>query len=132
MQNIKFLFMAFSAFVAAGCAISPPPPPKPEGDYRPVNRLSQVPLNTSIPRVFDFDYSGSLEGALLEIQRHQPQVRIEPSQGQSNAVNVKISARQVTLENALQLIAREARGIAEIVHRPDSINRTDSVFIRYR
>lgn len=120
------------AVALTGCAVSPPPPPSVQGEYRPVNRLSDVPFNSSIPRVFDFDYRGSLEGALLEVRKHQPQMRIEPSEGTRKMVNIRISARQVTLENALQLIAREAKGTAEIVHRPDSVNKIDGVFIRYK
>lgn len=116
----------------AGCAVSPPAPPKVNGEYRPVNQLSDLPFNSSIPRVFDFDYEGSLEGALIEIRKHQPQMRIEPSEGKRKVINIKISARQVTLENALQLVAREAKGVAEVVHRPDSVNKIDSILIRYK
>jgi len=132
MRSAQLLPMALAVALTTGCTISPPPPPQPEGDYRPVNKLSNVPLNTSIPRVFDLDYSGSLEGALVAIRKHQPQVRIEPSEGERKVVNITISARQVTLENALQLLARETKGIAEIVHRPDAVNKIDTILIRYK
>jgi len=132
MHHASTVAIALAAAVAAGCTISPPPPPKAEGDYRPINRLSNVPLNTSIPRVFDLDYSGSLEGALVAIRKQQPQVRIEPSEGERKVVNIKIAARQVTLENALQLLARETKGVAEIIHRPDAGNKIDTVLVRYK
>jgi len=132
MHHASTVAIALATVIAAGCTISPPPPPKAEGNYRPINRLSNVPLNTSIPRVFDLDYSGSLEGALVAIRKQQPQMRIEPSEGERKVVNVKISARQVTLENALQLLARETKGVAEIVHRPDAVNKIDTILIRYK
>jgi len=132
MPLSRICLVALVAIMAPGCTISPPPPPKPTGDYRPVNRLPQVPHDTAIPRVFDMDYRGDLEGALAEISKHQPQIRIDPPQGERQPVEIMISVRQVTLEHALQLLARQARGIAEIVHRPDSLNKTDSILIRYR
>ena len=62
------------AILASGCATKPPPPPAPvSGEYRPINT---PPIDTPVrysPRIFDFKYTGTPEGALAALKEVQTQ-----------------------------------------------------------
>lgn len=129
---MKALLIVASVAILAGCA-HPPAPPAVEGSYRPVNGISTAPANTTVPRVFDFDYKGTLPGALAALTAKQPRMRLEPdrNEGIPSNIAVEVELRQVTLSNALQAIARATNGRAEVIEEPDFENRSSVVYIRY-
>lgn len=117
----------------AGCATKPPPPPTPvSGEYRPINT---PPIETPVrysPRIFDYKYTGTPEGALAGLKEIQSQLIITPAEGAQGAVSiVRLDLRQVTLERALKTIAEQSNGKFDIIYKPDPTNNVDFAYIRY-
>ncbi|MDR3299971.1 MAG: hypothetical protein LBU43_08215 [Candidatus Accumulibacter sp.] len=97
--------------LAAACTGTPPKPPLPEGEYRPIN-LRAAPAHRE---VFDFVYEGDILGALPALKAVAPQIQVMPTLGQAIPLPVKLDLRGARLEDALRAIGMEGRGLADVV-----------------
>jgi hypothetical protein len=125
---MRSFIAALVACVLAGCAMSPPKPPQPQGEYRPVN----LPAAASQSPSFEFSYEGDVLAALPALKEVAPDLTVLPPQGPATSVFVKVHLRTPDLEAALRSIAEQGRGMFEIVwttSRAPGINR---VFVRFR
>lgn len=120
--------------ILAGCAGSPPKPPIPEGDYRPINVPRYQKQATTAPSaVFDFAYDGDITGALPALKLVAPELQVMPDQGKPWPVHVSVNLKATTLENALRTVGEQGKNLADVVwttskHGKDS----GKVFIRFR
>lgn len=110
LETKKMMEILVVCLTIAGCSGSPPKPPVPDGDYRPVNR--PVVLHQD---VFDFRYKGDILGALPALKRVVPNLEILPVVGQPTAVPVQINLHATTLEGALRAIGEKGGDNADVV-----------------
>lgn len=111
-----------------GCG-SPPKPSTVEGEYRPINRITDgrtTEKNTK--RVFDFVFEGDIVDSLVALQAIQPQIKVKPPIGKAFPLPLRLELQGVVLEDALQAIGEQGVNIADVVWLPAS----NEVFIRYR
>lgn len=82
----------------------------------------QVILTETIaPSVFDFQYKGDLQGAIIALQEIQPQLVILPAAGVVTPVQVQVSLRGTHLADALRSIEEQAGKAAGLVYANQKI-----------
>jgi len=124
----------------AGCSGSPPKPPMPSGDYRPVNS----PVNRSTTQqiskevfaskeVFDFAYDGDILGALPALKSVVPQINVVPSLGTPTPLPVRVRLRNATLSSALHAISIQGGDVADVAYniRHEGSDVFINVFLRF-
>lgn len=120
-----------TVILLAGCAGSPPKPPEPKGEYRPVNR-SEAPSNKAIPVVFDYSFEGDIINALPALRASQPNLIVAAPHGKPTPLLVRVNLRATTLENALRAIGEQGGDVADVVWNTSNQKSVNEVFIRYR
>lgn len=118
--------------VLVGCA-SPTPPPKPVGEYRPVNASPKSP-SANGPKIFDFHFEGDIVAALDALHTIQPQLNVMPPMEAGAKVvpiPVKVHLSKVDLETALQAIGGQGGDAAEVVLTTTGNPDTNKVFIKF-
>ena len=125
---MRYMVGLLAACLLAGCAGSPPKPPSPEGDYRPINKPA-----TSTPQgVLDFYYEGDILGVLPALKRVAPQINVMPMLGNPSPLPVRVSLRGATIEDALRAIGEQAGGVADVVLNSTRHQGVKHVFLRFR
>ncbi len=125
---MRYMLGVLAVCLLAGCAGSPPKPPLPEGDYRPINRPA-APVKSD---VFDFIYEGDILGALPALKNGAPQINVMPSLGQATPLPVRLNLYGVRLEDALRAIGVQGAGVADVVWNTTRHQGGNQVFIRFR
>lgn len=108
----------------SGCAGSPPEPPQPEGEYRPVN-ITKTKTDKTAKKTgtFNFRFDGDIADALEALAAQQPQLEALPPQGQTTPVPVHIDLIATDLPNALKVIGEQGGGLADVVWLSTKSNR---------
>lgn len=125
---MRFIFGVLTVCFLAGCAGSPPKPPMPEGEYRPINR----PAAPARQDVFDFTYEGDILGALPALKEVAPQINVMPSLGKPSPLPVRVRLRATTLQNALRAIGEQGGDVADVVLNTTQHQGGNHVYIRFR
>lgn len=125
---MRYMIGVLTACLLAGCAGSPPKPPMPEGDYRPINR----PAAPARQGAFDFSYEGDILGALPALKHVAPQIDVMPTLGKPSPLPVRVSQRGTTLEDALRAIGEQGGDVADVVLNTTRHQGGNQVFIRFR
>ena len=125
---MRYMVGLLTACLLAGCAGSPPKPPMPEGDYRPINR----PTAPAKKDVFDFTYEGDILGALPALKEVAPQINVMPALGKPAPLPVRLRLRETTLESALRTIGEQGGDVADVVWNTTRHEGGNQVFIRFR
>ncbi|MDR2031368.1 MAG: hypothetical protein LBP86_03720 [Azoarcus sp.] len=110
------------ACILAGCANSPPKPPLPKGDYRPINQAKPAQA------VFDFAYEGDILGALPALRHLAPEITVLPASGRATPISIHVDLRGARLEDALRAIGAQGNGVADVVWNA----ARHQVFVRFR
>jgi hypothetical protein len=116
------------ACALASCALAPPKPAQPAGEYRPINVAASTPMQ----RRFDFDYEGDISGTLAALKEVAPGVSVLPAEGPPSPVPVSVQLQSTDLEGALRAIGEEGRGTFEVVWITSRAPGIDRVFVRFR
>jgi hypothetical protein len=125
---MRYMLGVLTVCLLAGCAGSPPKPPMPEGDYRPINR----PAAPAPQGVFDFHYEGDILGALPALKRVAPQINVMPTLGKPSPLPVRVNLRGATLEDALRAIGEQGGDVADVVLNTTRHQGGNHVFVRFR
>jgi len=125
---MRYTIGVLTVCLLAGCAGSPPKPPMPEGEYRPINRPAAPVKKDS----FDFTYEGDILGALPALREVAPQINVMPSLGKPSPLPVRLKLRGTTLENALRAIGEQGGDVADVVWNTTRHQGGNQVFIRFR
>jgi len=125
---MRYLLLISTICFLAGCAGSPPKPPLPTGEYRPIN-IPSTPVRLD---VFNFSYEGDILGALPALKEVAPQINVMPPLGQASPLPVRLNLFGVALEDALRAIGEQGGGIADVVWNTTRHQSSNQVFIRFR
>jgi len=125
---MRYILLIFTFCLLAGCAGSPPKPPLPTGEYRPIN----IPAEPVRLDVFNFSYEGDILGVLPALKEVAPQITIMPSLGQASPLPVRLNLFGVGLEDVLHAIGEQGGGIADVVWNTTRHQGGNQVFIRFR
>lgn len=109
-----------------GCAGSPPKPPAPDGEYRPINRSipsRAAPLN--------FVYEGDIGSVLSAMKDAGFNFDALPSVGTPQAKIIRLNLRDTTLEKTLKAIGDQCGDVAEVVWRATPNSGANEIFIRF-
>jgi hypothetical protein len=127
-DSMRYIIGAIAISVLAGCAGSPPKPPAPDGEYRPINIQNQAPRKET----FDFSYEGDILGVLTALSTVAPQVKVLPHVGKPIPLQIRLNMKATSVEKALQAIANQSGQRAEIVSSATHTQSTNQVFIRFK
>jgi len=125
---MRYLFGSLTLLFLTGCAGSPPKPPLPTGEYRPIN----VPAAPVQQNVFNFSYEGDILGALPALKEVAPHIDVMPTLGQASPLPVRLKLSGVSLEDALRAIGAQGGGVADVVWTTNRHHSSHQVFIRFR
>jgi hypothetical protein len=100
----------------------------PEGEYRPINRLSTMAKQER----FDFQYEGDIIGTLAALKVVAPQINVMPPVGKPVPVQVKVQLHATTLESALRAIGEQGGEAVDVVLNSTRHQGGNQVFIRFR
>lgn len=134
---MRYTIGVLTVCLLAGCSGTPPKPPLPQGDYRPVN-APPIAKKATIQRPdwqaghFDFIYEGDITGALPALKEQAPEIKVMPTVGKAIPVPVRISLHGATLEAALRAIGEQGVQAAELVWNTTRNKGSNQVFIRFR
>jgi len=115
--------LCLTLFLLAGCSGSPPKPPMPEGDYRPINntqrdfraREKARPQTTHHRQEnFDFFYEGDISGALSALKAVVPEIVVVPPMGKPVPIPVRVRLYKTTLEKAIHSISLQGGEHADV------------------
>lgn len=109
-----------------GCAGSPPKPPAPEGDYRPINRVM-----TPKHGVINFVYEGDISGVLSAMKDAGFSFTALPPVGNPQPKTIRIHLRETTLEKTLKSIGEQCGDVAEIVWKATPDAGSNEIFVRF-
>ena len=106
----------------------PTPEPKPNNNVSTVKVKSRSKYHRSkkSPSInisglhFDYNYSGDISGSLEHLQDIDYSVKIEPSIGKKQSVNISIDATNWTLNQLLSSINSQADGYATVQYNPNN------------
>jgi hypothetical protein len=124
---VRYTFPVVAAGLLAGCAGSPPQPPLPAGEYRPIN----IPAAPALRDVFEFVYAGDILGALPALAKVAP-IKVMPTLGKATPLPVRLDLQGVRLEQALRAIGAQGGGVADVVWHATLNRGGNQVFIRFR
>jgi hypothetical protein len=124
---MRYMLGVVAACLLVGCAGSPPKPPLPEGEYRPIN----IPTAPARLKVFNFVYDGDITGVLPALKTVAPLINVMPTLGQATPLPVRLNLQGVRLEDALRAIGAQSGGIADVVWNITRHQGGNQVFIRF-
>lgn len=125
---MRYMLGVVATCLLVGCAGSPPKPPLPEGEYRPIN----IPAAPAKLDVFNFAYEGDILGVLPALKTVAPQLNVMPTLGQATPLPVRLNLQGVRLEQALRAIGAQGGGVADVVWNTTRHQGGNQVFIRFR
>lgn len=102
------------ALAVAGCAGAPPAPPKPEGEFRPINRVEEFAPKTG---QIDFVYEGDVSGVPAALARQAAVAQVLPPIGRATPSPIRIDD--------------QGAGAFEVVFRPGRAPGIAQTFVRY-
>lgn len=128
MRHILAICGVLAACALPGCVGSPPKPPLPKGDYRPINDAPQARDD-----VFDFTYAGDILGVLPALKVAVPQISVMSAVGVAKPLPVRLDLRGVRLEDALRAIGAQGRDVIDVVWWNTSRRQGGyQIYIRFR
>lgn len=113
-----------------GCSLSPPKPPAVEGEYRPINRPTQVAALPQ-PKTFDYRFDGDIVDALEALQPFSTGLVVLPPEGPRSPISIKVNLYRATIEQALRAIGEQGGGAASVVWTPAPKGNGGKAFIRF-
>ena len=116
------------ALAVAGCAGAPPAPPKPEGEFRPINRVEEFAPKTG---QIDFVYEGDVSGVPAALARQAAVAQVLPPIGRATPTPIRIDVRGGSVEFILKAINDQGSGAFEVVFRPGRAPGIAQTFVRY-
>lgn len=128
--RIAISFIAL-IFLLGGCSGSPPKPPEPKGEYRPVNKLPRID-NSKNEGLFRFKYEGDLSGTLAALHEVKPALKILAPVGKVRPVAISVNVANADIEAALTAIAEQCGDAANVIYQTRRDPEMHQAYIEYR
>jgi len=134
---MKISIVIFPLLALTGCALSPPPPPAVEGEYKPINKIESMPLaiatqpNRLSQQTLDFAFEGDIVAALHELQKQRPDITVLPPLGEQRTVLVRVNFQAATLDEVLRELGAQSGPYADVIVSKSVTNEGNHVFIRF-